>query len=90
MSPHDLYQPVFEAVADELAKVFKVDSSLQRLDSVHIFSNMRHLGRIGIFVKTIRKFLINHKRHHRGLFDALDKECTDRYLRKEEESVFCI
>jgi hypothetical protein len=88
MSEHDLYQPVFEEVADHLAKVFEVDSSLQRLDSVHIFSNMRHLGRIGIFVKTIQKFLTNLKRHHRDLFDALDKELTDRYLRKEEESTF--
>jgi len=88
MSSHDLYQPVFEAVADSLAKVFKVDSSLQRLDSVHVFSNMRHLGRIGIFAKTIQKFLTNLKRHHRDLFDAMDKEFTDRYLRKEEESIF--
>lgn len=88
MSEHDLYKPVFEGVADHLAKVFDVDSGLQRLDSVHIFSNMRHLGRIGIFVKTIQKFLTNLKRHHRDLFDALDKEFTDRYLRKEEESTF--
>ena len=88
MSSNDLYQPVFEAVADSLAKVFKVDSSLQRLDSVHIFSNMRHLGRIGIFVNTIQKFLTNLKRHHQDLFDALGKEFTDRYLRKEEESIF--
>ena len=73
MSEHDLYQPVFEGVADHLAKVFEVDSSLQRLDSVHIFSNMRHLGRIGIFVKTIQKFLTNLKRHHRELFDTLDQ-----------------
>jgi hypothetical protein len=45
MSEHNLYQPVFEGVADCLAKAFEVDSSLQRLDSVHIFSNIRHLGR---------------------------------------------
>jgi hypothetical protein len=88
MSEHNLYQPVFEGVADHLAKVFEVDSSLQRLDSVHIFSNMRHLGRIGIFVKTIQKFLTNLKRHHRDLFDALDQEFSDRYLRKEEQAAF--
>jgi hypothetical protein len=88
MSEHDLYQPVFEKVTDHLAKVFDADCSLQRLDSVHIFSNMRHLGRIGIFVKTIQKFLTNLKRHHRDLFDELGQEFTDRYLRKEEESTF--
>ena len=88
MSTHDLYQPVFEEVADHLGKVFEVDTSLQRLDSVHIFSNMRHLGRISIFVKTIQKFLTNLKRHHKDSFDALGKEFTDRYLHKEEESAF--
>lgn len=88
MSEYNLYQPVFEGVTDQLAKAFEVDSSLQRLDSVHIFSNMRHLGRIGIFVKTTQKFLTNLKRQHRGLFDALDQEFTNRYLRKEEESAF--
>lgn len=88
MSEHDLYQPVFERVADHLGKVFDADYSLQRLDSVHIFSNMRHLGRIGIFVKTIQKFLTNLKRHHRDLFDGLGREFTDRYLCKEEGSSF--
>jgi hypothetical protein len=88
MSANDLYQPVFEKVADHLAKVFDVDAGLQRIDSVHIFSNMRHLGRIGIFVKTIQKFLTNLKRQKRDLFDSLESNLTDRYLRKEEESVF--
>jgi hypothetical protein len=88
MSEHDLYEAVFEGVADHLGKVFDADYSLQRLDSVHIFSNMRHLGRIGIFVKTIQKFLTNLKRHHRDLFDGLDREFTSRYLCKEEESSF--
>jgi hypothetical protein len=48
MTEHGLYDAVFQAVGDGLAKVFAVDTSLQRIDSVHIFSNMRHLGRIGI------------------------------------------
>lgn len=88
MSSHDLYKPVFEQVSDHLAKVFDVDTSMQRIDSVHIFSNMRHLGRIGIFVKTIQKFLTNLKRQHRDLFDGLDRSLTDRYLSKKEESIF--
>lgn len=51
------------------------------MDSVHIKSNMRNLGRIGLLVKTIKKFLVNLKRHHRGLFDQLDEPLTERYLR---------
>ena len=88
MTEHGLYDAVFEATGQELAKVFEVDTSLQRIDSVHIFSNMRHLGRIGIFAATIKKFLVNLKRHHREEFDALSQELKDRYLRKEEESAF--
>jgi len=43
MTEHNLYDSVFESIGDELGKVFDVDTSLQRIDSVHIFSNMRHL-----------------------------------------------
>lgn len=61
-----------------------------RCDSVHIFSNMRHLGRIGLFRHMIKKFLINVKRHHKDLFEALDKGLRDRYLSKQEEAVFSL
>jgi hypothetical protein len=88
LSTHDLYKTLFESITGTLAKAFSVDTSLQRIDSVHIFSNMRHLGRIGLFVKTIKKFLLNLKRHHREIFSFLEKERTDRYLLKKEESVF--
>jgi hypothetical protein len=90
MTEHRLYDAVFEAVGDNLAKVFAVDTSLQRIDSVHIFSNMRHLGRIGIFVATIKKFLVNLKRQQQGLFEELSQEIRDRYLRKEEASAFAM
>ena len=90
MTENNLYDSVFEAIGDELGKVFDVDTSLQRIDSVHIFSNMRHLGRIGIFVATIKKFLTNLKRHHGKDFDSLSQELRDRYLRKQEESAFAM
>jgi hypothetical protein len=90
LSANDLYTTLFENSAGTLAKAFSIDASLQRIDSVHIFSNMRHLGRIGLFVKTIKKFLLNLKRHHREIFSFLEKERTDRYLLKKEESVFSI
>ena len=83
-----LYTALFDEVATKLSEVFSVDISKQRFDSVHVFSNMRHLGRIGLFVKTIRKFLVNLKRHHNELFDALDLSLTDRYMTKKGESVF--
>jgi hypothetical protein len=58
--------------------VFGVDPEKQRLDSVHIRSNMRKLGRIRIFSQTILKFLVNLKRHHRDLFDGINPEVTAR------------
>ena len=88
LTQQNLYGVLFESVTDHLAKIFAVDTSKQRCDSVHIFSNMRHLGRIGLFRHTIKKFLINVKRHHKDLFEALDKGLTDRYLSKHEEAVF--
>ena len=83
-----LYTALFDEVALKLSEVFSVDISKQRFDSVHVFSNMRHLGRIGLFVKTIRKFLVNLKRHHKELYDALDQTLADRYTTKKGEAVF--
>ncbi|OGC92557.1 MAG: hypothetical protein A2W25_12575 [candidate division Zixibacteria bacterium RBG_16_53_22] len=79
---------IFETVTDKLVKLFCVDTTRCRLDSVHIFSNMRHLGRIGLFVRGIKTFLVNLKRHHGELFAALAKEMTEKYLSKSGESVF--
>ena len=90
LTEKDLHKVLFETVAQKLAKVFKIDSSKQRIDSVHIQSNMRHLGRISLFVATIKKFLRNLKRHHADLFDALDTDLKTRYLKKREEAVFAL
>lgn len=85
---YDLEEVIFDIVRDTLARLFEVDPSFQRLDSVHIKSNMRKLGRIGIFAKTIIKFLSNLKRQRRDLFDALEQELQDRYLKKDALSTF--
>ena len=79
----DLQDSLFENVTDTLAKLFSLDPSKQRLDSVHIFSNMAHLGRIRLFVRTIRKFLVNLKRHHADLYQDLG-EVAVRYEEKND------
>ena len=84
------YTEIFESSLQMLAKLFKADLSKQRMDSVHVKSNMRNLGRIGLFVRTIRKFLVNLKRHHRDLFDQLDTPLTERYLSKQQAAVFAL
>ena len=78
---------LFDHTTDKLAKVFKVNTDNQRIDSVHIKSNMRRLGRIGIFTSSINKFLVNLKRGHEALFDTVDKGIIEKYL--SEKSLQC-
>ena len=86
--PKNGYDVIFESVADKLARIFDIDVTKQRLDSTHIFSNMRHLGRIGVFAATIEKFLTNLKRHHKELFVSLGDEINNRYHPQKGASVF--
>jgi DDE family transposase/transposase-like protein DUF772 len=81
---HDL----FDATAKKLAEVFKVDFRRQRIDSVHIRSNMAKLGRIGIFAKAIIGFISNLKRHHRDLWETIDSELIARYTGKKAKACF--
>jgi hypothetical protein len=80
---HGLQDALFENVTKALQKLFALDPSKQRLDSVHIFSNMAHLGRIRLFVRTIRTFLTNLKRHHIKEYNALG-EISLRYDKKSD------
>ena len=88
LTEEGLYTVLFDKTAQKLAKVFEVDFAKQRIDSVHVQSNMRHLGRISLFSKTIKQFLINLKRQHRSHFDKLDAGRFSRYVNKKEESLF--
>ena len=78
---------IFEGITGKLARVFNVDTTRQRLDSVHIQSNMRRLGRIGIFSSTIHGFLVNLKRKDRELYDTIGQGIRDRYL--SDKSLRC-
>lgn len=85
-----LDQVIFNNITEKLAKVFNVDTSQQRIDSVHIQSNMRRLGRIGIFSQTIHKFLVNLKRHHQKLFDTVSEALVERYVSQKSLSAFSL
>jgi hypothetical protein len=71
---------LFECITQRLADIFKVNTDHQRLDSVHIKSNMRRLGRVGIFVSAIHKFLKNLKRHYISLFETVRADLVEKYL----------
>lgn len=81
---------IFDRVAEKLKVIFDVNTDQQRLDSMHIFSNMRHLGRVGLIAQTLRKFLVNLKRQDREEFAALPEEVRERYMPKRGEAVFAM
>jgi hypothetical protein len=78
---------LFDGITNKLAAVFKVNTDKQRIDSVHIKSNMRRLGRIGIFSKSMHKFLVNLKRGYKEQFETVAKAIIDKYL--SEKALGC-
>jgi len=82
VAQNNLEEDIFKAATEKLAQVFKVNIDKQRIDSVHIKSNMRRLGRIGIFSQSIHKFLLNLKRGHQDRFDTIDDTIIEKYLSK--------
>ena len=87
---HNLDQLMFENLTDKLARIFKVNTDDQRIDSVHIKSNMRKLGRIGIFCQSINKFLTNLKRHHKDLFQTVSDRLRERYGSQKALTAFSL
>ncbi len=80
---------LFNTLTDALIKEFQVDTSKQRLDSTHILSNMRKLGRIRVFAVTIKKFLKKLARTHTEEYAAcLQPEFIQRYLVKDSGGCF--
>jgi hypothetical protein len=78
---------LFDRTTSKLAEVFNVNTDKQRIDSVHIKSNMRRLGRIGIFSKTIHKFLVNLKRNYKEHFEKINNATVDKYF--SEKALGC-
>lgn len=79
---------LFDAATQKLAELFDSDTRHQRIDSVHIRSNMARLGRIGIFVKAIDRFLINIKRQQSSLWKKIGPELVERYHGEKAKQCF--
>jgi hypothetical protein len=90
VAEHGLEDKLFNAGTQKLAEVFGVDTDKQRIDSVHIRSNMRRLGRINIFSKSIHRFLKNLKRQHPSRFETVDSAIIDRYLTEKALACFAM
>jgi hypothetical protein len=80
---------IFEKATDNLIKYFKVNTDKQRLDSVHVYSNMARLGRIRIAAKTIISFLNDLKRLHMDLYQSwIPEELDHVYFSDKSVSYF--
>lgn len=88
LTQHGLDQLIFDNISTKLNRAFNVNTAEQRIDSVHIKSNMRRLGRIGIFSHTINKFLVNLKRQCPSLYKSIGNELLERYVSKKAMAVF--
>jgi len=80
-----LAKKIFDSVTDKLADAYGIDPKLQRLDSVHIHSNMARLGRIRILSRTCTIFLKNLKRHHNDLYQTVAEKIKSRYTTNDED-----
>lgn len=78
----------FERLTDALREAFGVDTSNQRLDSTHLVSNMRTMGRTTQFVATITKFLKKLFRRRKKAYETLSAELTARYMEREAGGCF--
>jgi len=84
---NELDKVIFNSITEKLANAFGVDTTKQRLDSVHIKSNMRKLGRIGIFSESIHGFLHILNKKYPVRFGTVDEDIISRY--HSEKAVGC-
>ena len=84
----ELDEVLFDKIAKKLAAIFNVNTDKQRLDSVHIKSNMARLGRLRIFTTAIKKFLVNLKRREKGHFESIDDNIIEKYLSEKAAQCF--
>ena len=88
VTENNLDEKIFTDATQKLIDTFNVDPSQQRMDSTHIKSNMRRLGRICIFSTGIHKFLVNLKRGHEESFQEINSRIIDTYLSKKDLGCF--
>jgi hypothetical protein len=73
---------LFAGVVDRMIAKWSLKTDRHRIDSTQIVSNMKRLGRVGLFVKTIEQFLRRLVRKDKSLADGLPKRFRERYLER--------
>ena len=81
MVNHEIDVILFQLLTDKLLSQFNIPTNKHRLDSTHIRSDMQRLNRLGLFRKTIEKFLkVMRREHPRILKSKINGELIERYL----------
>jgi hypothetical protein len=78
-----LQQELFDKVTGALAKHYKVDPSLQRIDSTRVCSNMARLSRLSLMVRTIEVFLNRLRQECAELWPLVEEQIIQRHLGRE-------
>ena len=75
-----LEEGLFAAASDGLIRVGGVPVGNQRMDSVHVQSNMKRLGRLRLMGRTVQAFLKNLRRKEPGAYARVEEEVRKRYV----------
>lgn len=73
----------YRSFLDEVIEKWFIKTSQHRLDSTIIISNMKILSRLGLFIRTIEKFLRKLKKNEEGVYKSLPDRYAGRYVERE-------
>jgi transposase len=86
MAEDELAPELFHQITGALIEQLGIETSRQRIDSSQIASDIAKRNRMGLFCETIRKFLRNLRRHHRGKgMERVPSSLWARYLKEDGE-----
>lgn len=77
-----VHRALFADITDKIMAALGTRHAAQRKDSTHILSNMAHLSRLELFVKTISVFLKQLKDVKPGRYEQLRRELRERYIER--------
>lgn len=86
---HKIDERIEFLITTELAHAYDAPLDRQRLDSLHICSNMARIGRIRIMSRVISGWLVNMERRRPEVFANVSSEIIERYLGPKKENREC-
>ena len=85
IAQENLDRDIFEKVTAALIEALELDVSRQRLDSTHIQSDMAVFGGTRLMAVTVKRFLVQLKRHQAQFHRQLPAELLERYAPTESQ-----